>query len=149
MIPFSILDLSPITEGSDATQSFKNSLDLAQHAEAWGYNRFWLAEHHGMPGIASAATARSIARWLARRMLIWSISSTLAMPRPKRVAASVRRAQGELAGHRRLHVGWQWSAVLRRRAGPASRLRRSGAPRREAPAAGRQSQGAELRPAGA
>lgn len=57
MIPFSILDLSPICEGSDATQSFKNTLDLAQHAEAWGYNRFWLAEHHGMPGIASAATS--------------------------------------------------------------------------------------------
>jgi luciferase family oxidoreductase group 1 len=57
MKPFSILDLSPIIEGSDAAQSFKNSLDLAQHGEAWGYNRFWLAEHHGMPGIASAATA--------------------------------------------------------------------------------------------
>lgn len=57
MIPFSILDLSPICEGSDATQSFKNTLDLAQYAEAWGYNRFWLAEHHGMPGIASAATS--------------------------------------------------------------------------------------------
>ncbi|NPC54525.1 LLM class flavin-dependent oxidoreductase [Caenimonas soli] len=57
MIPFSVLDLSPITEGSDAAQSFRNSLDLAQHAERWGYNRYWLAEHHGMPGIASAATA--------------------------------------------------------------------------------------------
>ncbi|MGB7479808.1 MAG: LLM class flavin-dependent oxidoreductase [Burkholderiaceae bacterium] len=57
MIPFSILDLSPITEGSDAAQSFRNTLDLAQHGEAWGYQRFWLAEHHGMPGIASAATA--------------------------------------------------------------------------------------------
>ena len=57
MIPFSVLDLSPITEGSDAAQSFRNSLDLAQHAERWGYSRFWLAEHHGMPGIASAATA--------------------------------------------------------------------------------------------
>ncbi|KRB93846.1 LLM class flavin-dependent oxidoreductase [Noviherbaspirillum sp. Root189] len=57
MIPFSVLDLSPITEGSDAAQSFKNSLDLAQHAERWGYRRYWLAEHHGMPGIASAATA--------------------------------------------------------------------------------------------
>ena len=57
MIPFSILDLSPITEGSDAQQSFRNSLDLARHAESWGYNRFWLAEHHGMPGIASAATS--------------------------------------------------------------------------------------------
>jgi luciferase family oxidoreductase group 1 len=57
MIPFSILDLSPITEGSSAGQSFRNTLDLAIHAERWGYLRFWLAEHHGMPGIASAATA--------------------------------------------------------------------------------------------
>jgi luciferase family oxidoreductase group 1 len=57
MIPFSILDLSPITEGSDAAQSFRNTLDLARHAERWGYQRYWLAEHHGMPGIASAATA--------------------------------------------------------------------------------------------
>ena len=57
MIPFSVLDLSPITEGSDAAQSFHNSRDLARHAERWGYQRFWLAEHHGMPGIASAATA--------------------------------------------------------------------------------------------
>jgi luciferase family oxidoreductase group 1 len=57
MIPFSILDLSPITEGSSAAQSFRNTLDLARHAEDWGYLRFWLAEHHGMPGIASAATA--------------------------------------------------------------------------------------------
>jgi luciferase family oxidoreductase group 1 len=57
MIPFSILDLSPITEGSDAAQSFRNTLDLAQHGERWDYHRFWLAEHHGIPGIASAATA--------------------------------------------------------------------------------------------
>ncbi len=57
MIPFSILDLAPINEGSDAAESFRNTLDLAQHAERWGYQRIWLAEHHGMPGIASAATA--------------------------------------------------------------------------------------------
>ncbi|NNG24773.1 LLM class flavin-dependent oxidoreductase [Telluria aromaticivorans] len=57
MIPFSILDLSPIAEGSDAATSFHRSLDLAQHGERLGYHRFWLAEHHGMPGIASAATA--------------------------------------------------------------------------------------------
>src|SRR5690606_40403658 len=55
--PFSILDLAPITEGSDAAASFRNTLDLAQHCERWGYRRYWLAEHHGMPGIASAATA--------------------------------------------------------------------------------------------
>lgn len=57
MIPFSVLDLSPIPQGSDATQAFRNTLDLAQHAERWGYRRYWLAEHHNMPGIASAATA--------------------------------------------------------------------------------------------
>lgn len=57
MIPFSVLDLSPVTEGSTPAQSFKNTLDLAQHAEQWGFNRYWLAEHHGMPGIASAATS--------------------------------------------------------------------------------------------
>ncbi len=54
---FSVLDLSPIAEGSNAAQSFKNTLDLAQHAESWGYHRYWLAEHHGLPGIASAATS--------------------------------------------------------------------------------------------
>ncbi len=57
MYPLSVLDLSPITQGSTAAQSFRNTLSLAQHAESWGFKRYWLAEHHGMPGIASAATA--------------------------------------------------------------------------------------------
>jgi luciferase family oxidoreductase group 1 len=57
MIPFSVLDLSPIVEGGDAAQALRNTLDLARHAEALGYRRYWLAEHHNMPGIASAATA--------------------------------------------------------------------------------------------
>jgi luciferase family oxidoreductase group 1 len=57
MIPFSVLDLAPVTEGSDTTQAFANTLDLARRAETLGYNRYWLAEHHNMPGIASAATA--------------------------------------------------------------------------------------------
>ncbi len=57
MFPLSVLDLAPIAEGSDARTSFHNTLDLAQHAERWGFNRYWLAEHHGMPGIASAATS--------------------------------------------------------------------------------------------
>ena len=60
MVPLSILDLSPIVQGQTAAQALNNSLDLAQHAEAWGYRRFWLAEHHNMPGIASAATAVAI-----------------------------------------------------------------------------------------
>jgi luciferase family oxidoreductase group 1 len=57
MIPFSVLDLAPVPSGADVSQAFRNSLSLAQHAEALGYHRFWLAEHHNMPGIASAATA--------------------------------------------------------------------------------------------
>jgi len=56
-LPFSLLDLAPVCEGSTPTQAFANSLDLARRAEALGYTRFWLAEHHNMPGIASAATA--------------------------------------------------------------------------------------------
>lgn len=57
MIPYSLLDLAPVCEGSDTTQAFAHMRDLAQHAETWGYQRYWLAEHHNMPGIASAATA--------------------------------------------------------------------------------------------
>lgn len=56
-IPFSILDLAPIVEGETAAQAFHNTLDLARHAEQWGYQRYWLAEHHNMRGVASAATA--------------------------------------------------------------------------------------------
>ena len=61
MIPFSVLDLAPIVQGSDAAESYRNTLSLAQHAEGWGYKRYWLAEHHGMPGISSAATSVLIA----------------------------------------------------------------------------------------
>lgn len=56
-IPLSILDLAPITDEGDASQSFKESVELAQHAEKWGFNRYWLAEHHNMEGIASSATS--------------------------------------------------------------------------------------------
>jgi luciferase family oxidoreductase group 1 len=56
-VPLSILDLSPIVAGGSAAESFRNTVDVARHAERLGYNRFWLAEHHGMPGVASAATA--------------------------------------------------------------------------------------------
>src|SRR5271165_7126521 len=62
MIPFSVLDLAPVAEGKTAADALHNSLDFAQHAERWGYRRFWLAEHHNMPGIASAATAVVIGR---------------------------------------------------------------------------------------
>jgi luciferase family oxidoreductase group 1 len=61
MAHLSVLDLSPITRGSDAASALRNTLDLAQHVERWGYLRYWLAEHHNMPGIASAATSVVIA----------------------------------------------------------------------------------------
>src|SRR6267142_2053988 len=61
MVPLSVLDLSPITEGGDPGLSLHNSLDLARHVERLGYRRFWMAEHHNLPGIASAATAVALA----------------------------------------------------------------------------------------
>jgi luciferase family oxidoreductase group 1 len=61
MTKLSVLDLAPIVKGGDAGQSFRNSLDLARQAERLGYQRYWLAEHHNMPGIASAATAVALA----------------------------------------------------------------------------------------
>src|ERR1700730_16203598 len=60
-ITLSVLDLSPVPDGSDAGQALRNSLDLARHAEALGYRRYWMAEHHNMPGIASAATGVALA----------------------------------------------------------------------------------------
>ncbi len=55
--PYSVLDLSPIRQGGSPAESFRNSLDLARHVERWGYTRFWVAEHHNLPGVASAATS--------------------------------------------------------------------------------------------
>src|ERR671939_1156901 len=54
---YSLLDLSPIRQGGSAAEALRNSLDLALHAERWGYKRFWVAEHHNLPGVASAATS--------------------------------------------------------------------------------------------
>lgn len=56
-VQISVLDLVPIYQGGTSTDSFRNSLDLAQHVEQWGYNRYWVAEHHNLPGIASSATS--------------------------------------------------------------------------------------------
>src|SRR5258705_13610140 len=64
MIPLSILDLVPVTQGATPREALHKSLDLAQHAERFGYRRYWVAEHHNMTGIASAATAVVI-RYLA------------------------------------------------------------------------------------
>ncbi len=57
MLRYSVLDLAPVIQGGDAALAFHNTVDLARHTEQWGYHRFWLAEHHNMPGIASAATS--------------------------------------------------------------------------------------------
>ena len=70
MIPLSILDLSPIVEGGDAAQALRNTIDLARHAEAWGYTRYWLAEHHNIPSVASAATSVVIAAVAGRTSAI-------------------------------------------------------------------------------
>ena len=80
MIPFSVLDLSPIIAGGDASLAFRNSLDLAQHCERWGYLRFWLAEHHNMPGIASAATSVVIAHVAAGTKTIRVGSGGIMLP---------------------------------------------------------------------
>lgn len=56
-INYSVLDLAPIIQGGSPANAFQNTKELAQHAEKWGYNRVWLAEHHSMPGIASSATS--------------------------------------------------------------------------------------------
>src|SRR3954466_9786989 len=70
MVPFSVLDLSNITQGSTAADALHRSRDLAGHAERLGYRRFWLAEHHNMPGIASAATSVAIAHVAAGTSMI-------------------------------------------------------------------------------
>ena len=77
---YSILDLVPITEGSDANTSFKNSADLAQHAENWGYKRYWLAEHHNKPGIASSATSLLIGHIAANTSTIRVGSGGIMLP---------------------------------------------------------------------
>ncbi len=111
MIPLSVLDLSPVPEGSDAGQALRNSLDLARHAERLGYRRFWMAEHHNMPGIASAATAVALAHVAAGTqririgaggimlpnhapLLIAEQFGTLAALHPGRVDLGLGRAPG-------------------------------------------------------
>jgi luciferase family oxidoreductase group 1 len=79
-IPFSVLDLSPIVEGGTAADALRNSLDLAQHAEEWGFKRYWLAEHHNMTGIASAATSVVIAHVAAGTRTIRVGSGGIMLP---------------------------------------------------------------------
>jgi luciferase family oxidoreductase group 1 len=111
MVPLSVLDLSPIAEGSDAGQALRNSLDLARHVESLGFGRFWMAEHHNLPGIASAATAVALAHVAAGTktirigaggimlpnhapLLIAEQFGTLAALHPGRVELGLGRAPG-------------------------------------------------------
>ena len=111
MVPLSVLDLSPIVEGGDAGQALRNSLDLACHVEALGYRRFWMAEHHNLPGIASAATAVALSHIAAGTkrikigaggimlpnhapLLIAEQFGTLAALHPGRVELGLGRAPG-------------------------------------------------------
>jgi luciferase family oxidoreductase group 1 len=80
MIPYSILDLSPIPEGFGPDEALRRSLDLARHAEGWGYKRYWLAEHHNMPGIASSATAVLIGQIAAETSTIRVGSGGIMLP---------------------------------------------------------------------
>ncbi|MCC6716337.1 MAG: LLM class flavin-dependent oxidoreductase [Acetobacteraceae bacterium] len=118
MIPLSVLDLAPVPEGSDAGQALRNSADLARHAEALGYARYWMAEHHNMPGIASAATAVALAHVAAGTsririgaggvmlpnhapLLIAEQFGTLAALHPGRIDLGLGRAPGtdQVAAH--------------------------------------------------
>ncbi|MSO91298.1 MAG: LLM class flavin-dependent oxidoreductase [Acetobacteraceae bacterium] len=111
MVPLSVLDLSPIPAGSDAGQALRNSLALARHVEALGYARYWMAEHHNLPGIASAATAVALAHIAAGTtkirigaggvmlpnhapLIIAEQFGTLAALHPGRIELGIGRAPG-------------------------------------------------------
>ena len=87
--PLSVLDLSPIVEGGDAAQALSRSLDLARHAETWGYRRYWVAEHHNMDGVASSSTAVLVGAiaGATTTMRVGSGGLTLPNPAPLGVAA--------------------------------------------------------------
>ena len=92
---FSLLDLSPVPEGATASDALRNTGDLARHAEGWGYHRYWMAEHHNMPGIASAATAVLIGHvaGLTREMRVGAGGIML----PNHAPLAVAEAFGTLA----------------------------------------------------
>ena len=95
MIPFSVLDLAPIVQGGSAADAFRNTLDLAQHAEEWGYRRVWYAEHHNSPTIASSATSVLIAHVAALTRTIRVGSGGIMLPNhaPLVIAAATDRSR--------------------------------------------------------
>ena len=80
-VSYSVLDLSPIKKESTARESFMNTVDLAQHVEKWGYKRYWMAEHHNMPGIASSATSILIGHVAAHTSTIRVGSGGIMLPK--------------------------------------------------------------------
>jgi luciferase family oxidoreductase group 1 len=80
MIPLSILDLAPVTQGNRPATALRNSIDLVKHAEQWGYRRYWVAEHHNMSGIASSATAVLIGQLAAATSTIRVGSGGIMLP---------------------------------------------------------------------
>src|SRR4030088_3519594 len=107
MIPFSVLDLSPIVAGSDARHALQHTLDLARHAEDWRYNRYWLSEHHNMVGIASAATAVVIGHVAAGTSRIRVGSGGIMLPNhaPLVIAEQFRTLQSLFPGRIDLGLG--------------------------------------------
>ncbi len=79
-VKLSVLDLAPVLDGGTPAQSFRNTVDLAQHVEQWGYNRYWLAEHHNMTGVASSATSVIIGHVAAHTQTIRVGSGGIMLP---------------------------------------------------------------------
>ena len=104
MVPLSVLDLSPIVEGGDAAHSLANTLDLARHAEQWGYRRYWLAEHHNMPGIASAATSIVIAHVAQGTRTIRVGAGGIMLPNHSPLAIAEQKNHKEAAAFLKRHA---------------------------------------------
>ena len=107
MIPLSVLDLAPVTEGADVGQALRNSVALARHAERLGFHRYWLAEHHGMPGVASAATSLVIGQVAAATSTIRVGSGGIMLPNhsPLQIAEQFGTLEALFPGRMDLGVG--------------------------------------------
>jgi luciferase family oxidoreductase group 1 len=103
-----VLDLAPIVQGGDAAAALRNSLDLVRHAEGWGYRRHWVAVHHNMPGVASAATAVVIAHLAAGSSSIRLGAGGIMLPNhaPLMVAEQLARSPRSTPGG----SIWAWAA---------------------------------------
>lgn len=100
---YSVLDLAPVVEGQTPSDALRHAADLAQKAESWGYHRYWLAEHHNMPGIASAATAVVVGHVAAQTKTIRVGAGGIMLPNHARIGGCAVRLGGlSLSQERRL-----------------------------------------------